>query len=157
MKIRIPFFSLFFTAVAMSGCVTLPPEKAEADPAAREGECKRARACGEALLQTLRDGDYAGFSALLSAETRRRFSEADFNAALKSMEEQQGEIREVQFLTRLQSEFLQNLVWKVRFERKGNQGRTIGQERLFQILVGEVDGKPQILGFGFLLPVGAAK
>ncbi len=149
MKMRFPV--LFLTCGALlSGCVAIPPERPAADPAVAESEFKMARESGEELLEKFRQGDYKGFAALLPEDTRKKITEADFNAIRKNMTDWVGEIEEIEFLTPLKSELLQNLVWKVRFNRKSQQGELLEEELLFQTMVGIVDGKPQIMGFGFL-------
>ena len=71
--------------------------------------------------------------------------------AYETIEKQFGEMQSFSYLTELKTPLVQNRIWTVRFERKADQGKeTVEQDLLFRLVTGEVDGKLQVLGMGFL-------
>ena len=54
-----------------------------------------------------------------------------------------------EFLTRLQAPIFRNMIYKVKFQRTGNDRKAIEQEALFRVMLAEDNGKIQVLSFVF--------
>lgn len=148
--IRAIFCTLFAAAVLLnSGCVfaktadgsLTADQQSQLDKAAE-------KACIE-LLEAFKNNDYPRLRKTLPVSLAKQFTEENFkqsrNAAVKIL----GEIKSYEFLTRLQAPIFRNMIYKVKFQRTGNDRKTIEQEALFRVMLAEDNGKIQVLSFVF--------
>lgn len=148
--IRAIFCTLFAAAVLLnSGCVSAKTadgsltadQQSQLDKAAE-------KACIE-LLEAFKNNDYLRLRKTLPVSLAKQFTEENFkqsrNAAVKIL----GEIKSYEFLTRLQAPIFRNMIYKVKFQRTGNDRKTIEQEALFRVMLAEDNGKIQVLSFVF--------
>ena len=54
------------------------------------------------------------------------------------------------FVGKLTHPFLDIDLWKITFERKNAEGKTIVQDALFQVVSVNEDGESKVISFGFL-------
>ena len=152
------FFSLLIAAAWLcGGCVTSTP--AVPDPATDQ-QLATGIATGNAMLEAFRTDNATDFLAQLPENSTAQFGEKEFTASRKNMIDTMGELKSYEFLCCLEmpqpaavngkQPLLRPLIWKVRFLRKTVSGRDVYQEMLFRAVIGELDGKPYVLSFGFL-------
>ena len=133
--------------LAAAGCASAKPgEPAEPVCAVRAADVQ----LGDNLLEALRTHDYDTFAKLWGNQDKKMTPE-EFKTSYETIEKQFGEMQSFSYLTELKTPLVQNRIWTVRFERKADQGKeTVEQDLLFRLVTGEVDGKLQVLGMGFL-------
>ena len=101
------------------------------------------------LLEAYKTNDYARLKNALPPSLARQFSEDMFKQSRNAAKNTLGEIKSYEFLTRLQAPVFRNMIYKVKFQRTGNDRKTIEQEALFRIMLAENNGVIQILSFVF--------
>ena len=133
--------------LAAAGCASAKPgEPAEPAGAVRAADVQ----LGDRLLEALRARDYGAFAKLWGNQERKMTPE-EFRASCEAIEKQFGAMQSFSYLTELKTPLVRNRIWTVRFERKADQGKeTVEQDLLFRLVTGEVDGRQQIIGMGFL-------
>ena len=93
--------------------------------------------------------DFESFCKAVSEQDNVQ-SNKDFIASCKNIETEHGDISDFKFLTFLSTPPVTNQLWIVDFKAKAADGTTVGRQRLFQVLTGNVDGRPRLLGMRFL-------
>lgn len=127
------------------------PKQAGTDCAAPDDFACRARNLAEKLCRAFARDDASGFLALLPENLRKEFHEEAFRKARKKLVDALGEASGWQYVTTLRHPLLQVQLWKIAFGKPASDGSgPIVQEAVFQVVIGEVDGKPQVVSFGFL-------
>ncbi|MPM82598.1 hypothetical protein SDC9_129659 [bioreactor metagenome] len=134
--------------LAGAGCASVAleetdrPAEAAVRPAVQEN--------GAGLLRAFQANDAAAFTAELPPELRERFGRKEFDAARRSIGDTLGEPVAYEYLTTLENPLLTVSLWKVRFERKGADGKPIRQEGVFRVISAAEDGKYKVVSFNFL-------
>ena len=105
---------------------------------------------GNALLKAIQEEDFESYEMLLNQSIRSDVSRDGFLESCKKVEEQFGTITNYQFICPLKMPLMQNLVWRVDFVKKDEQGNLLEYQLLFRIVFGTIDGKVEILGMGFI-------
>ncbi|HCG24973.1 MAG TPA: hypothetical protein DE060_02450 [Lentisphaeria bacterium] len=143
-------FLLFgmLAAVFLSACTTIPKEDTTI-PAA-PADCSAGVRLGDRLLTSIQANDFKEFHACLANGPASKLTVKDFKTSRESTLSQFGELKNFHFLTNLTTPAVQNLIWRVTFERKGSDGKMIAQDLLFRLVAGTVDEQPTVLSFGFL-------
>ena len=148
--IKAIFCTLFAAAVLLnSGCNTVELHESQLT-ADQQSQLDKAaeKACIE-LLEAFKNNDYPRLRKTLPVSLAKQFTEENFkqsrNAAVKIL----GEIKSYEFLTRLQAPIFRNMIYRVKFQRTGNDRKTIEQEALFRVMLAEDNGKIQVLSFVF--------
>lgn len=132
-------------------CQNPAPERAGADCAAPDDFACRARKLAEKLCRAFVRDDASGFLALLPENLRKEFHEEAFRKARQKLVSALGEASGWEYAATLRHPLLQVQLWKIAFCKNASDGTgTIVQEALFQVMIGEIDGKPQVVSFGFL-------
>ena len=131
----------------LPACRTIPPEARVTDN--EEMDISKEIMIGETILKGLQDNDFRILKPLLENGPMKSVVEKDFKSSEENMKQQFGELKSYSYLAELQTPMVRNLIWKVKFERKGSSGKMIGQEILFRLVTGSSDGKTVVLGFGF--------
>lgn len=141
---------MFLLLILFSGCCVLPNEN-EPDVNKREiaKDDPRLKLTGEKILQALQNKNYSEF-AKFANEKENKITEEDFRTSEKNIREQFGKITGFEYLTDLELPLMHNMIWKVRFERKGKNQETVRQELLFRLILGSINGKPHVISMGFL-------
>ena len=136
-------FLLFgmLAAVFLSACTTIPKEDTTI-PAA-PADCSAGVRLGDRLLTSIQANDFKEFHACLANGPASKLTVKDFKTSRESTLSQFGELN-------LTTPAVQNLIWRVTFERKGSDGKMIAQDLLFRLVAGTVDEQPTVLSFGFL-------
>lgn len=132
----------------LSGCSVLDSGQDVNRRDLRVGD-PRLKEIGEKILVSLQRGDYQEFAKYVN-EKENRISEEEFRISEKNIREQFGKITGFEYLTDLELPLVHNMIWKVRFERKGKNQETVKQELLFRLILGTVNGKPYVISMGFL-------
>ena len=144
--------NIFTAAVFMlgAGCAVNSDEKKSDLTAEQTAQLDKAaeKQCIE-LLEAFKNNDYPRLRKTLPVSLAKQFTEDHFkqsrNAAVKIL----GEIKSYEFLTRLQAPIFRNMIYRVKFQRTGNDRKTIEQEALFRVMLAEDNGKIQVLSFVF--------
>lgn len=130
---------------AAAGCAAVNPAGPETE-AARPSVATN----GEALLKAFRSNDATAFLAALPLELRGQFGQKEFEGARRSIGESLGEPVSYEYLATLEHPLLTVSLWKVRFERKDSEGKTVHQEAVFRVIsAAEKDGF-RVVSFNFL-------
>lgn len=132
-------------------CQPPAPEHPGADCAAPDGFACRARTLAEKLCRAFVRDDADGFRALLPENLRKEFHEEAFRTARRKLVSALGEASGWEYAATLRHPLLNVQLWKIAFCKTASDGtEKITQEALFQVMIGEIDGKPQVVSFGFL-------
>lgn len=102
------------------------------------------------LAHAFKKGDAKAFIAALPENLRKDFDEKKFMAAHKMMTEAMGEVVSADFVTDLKHPLLSIQVWKIGFKKTSKDSGELIQQALFQVTIGEVDKKAQVVSFGFI-------
>ena len=86
----------------------------------------------------------------LPEDMRKDFDEKKFMEAHKMMTDAMGEIVSADFLTDLKHPLLSIRLWKIGFKKISKDAGEITQQAVFQVSIGEVDKKAQVVSFGFI-------
>ncbi len=121
--------------------------KAVADPNSFEGQAGQLAAT---LAGAFQKGDAKAFVAALPEDMRKDFDESKFKAAHKQMVDAMGEAVSGEYVTDLAHPLLAIQIWKIGFQKENSQGQMMTQQALFQVSIGKVDGKAQVVSFGFI-------
>lgn len=142
--------ALFLPAVILiSGCRTTVNRTDCAENRPRDaGNELEIRKIGDRILNAIEKEDYREFSSAAGKEMD--LSEEDFLASERNIRKQFGKMTGYTYLTDLELPLLSGMVWKVRFEREGENRKTIRQELLFRLITGKINGKSQVVGMSFL-------
>lgn len=143
---------VLFTSAALllSACTTVSSSYPKPQPVPLSGDCSQEIKLGGTLLNAVKDNDFQAFKECLKDGPAEKLTKNDFETSRNNSGNQFGKIKNFHFLTALKTPAVRNLIWKVTFERKGSDGKTIEQELLFRLVTGMLDGKPVVLSFGFL-------
>jgi hypothetical protein len=133
-----------------TGCTALSnPDVASRSGAAFGSEAKDEEN-GRRMLEAFIRNDPDGFIGVLPGELEKQFGKKEFDNARAALVESLGEPISYRFETRLEHPAFDVSLWKVRFERRGTDGKIIHQEALFRVISGTLDGKFRIISFNFL-------
>ena len=108
------------------------------------------RAMDGELLDALARNDSTAFVAILPKELRAQFSREEFDNLHDSLGQTLGNPVGFEFMTSLEHPLVNISIWKVRFERRGQQDVTIRQDTLFRVISKDVNGHSEIISFNFL-------
>ena len=142
--------ALFAVLILLSGCRTTSnrpgydvnrPQSAANDPELRR--------TGDRILDAIQKEDYREFSAAANGEGMK-ITEQEFLESERNIRNQFGKITRYEYLADLEIPMFHNMIWKVRFERDGENQKTIRQELLFRLVAGKNNGKPCVVAMGFL-------
>ena len=138
-------FLLFLT-----GCCTIPPEKGQnVNQREISNSDERLRQLGTDILTALQKSDYQLFAKSVN-DNENKISEDEFQVSEKNVRNQFGKITGFEYLTDLETPLMHNLLWKVQFERTGENQKTVKQELLFRLILGTINGKPHVISMSFL-------
>lgn len=141
---------LLTLALSGTGCAAIPAGDADPAKAADTAAAPEKDENGRKLLDAFVRNDPEAFTAELPEALRPQFGPKQFENARTSLTETLGEPVSYDFETKLEHPAFDVSLWKVRFERRGEDGRIINQEALFRVISGTLDGKPVIISFNFL-------
>lgn len=102
------------------------------------------------LAHAFKNGDAKAFVNALPEAMRKDFDEKKFMEAHKMMTNAMGEVVSADFVTDLKHPVLGIKVWKIGFKKTGKNSGELIQQALFQVTIGEVDKKAQVVSFGFI-------
>ncbi|MEA4862782.1 MAG: hypothetical protein AB7F40_10970 [Victivallaceae bacterium] len=141
--------ALILTAAlaVVSGCRVVPsgPEPKPVPEAVNASAVK----LGGELLSAIRCRDFAAFCKIAPEQMKPELDKAKFDASADQFKAEYGELEDFEFLTMLDTPGVANAVWKVGFRRNDADGHAVRRELLFRVVVAELDGKTEILSFGF--------
>lgn len=130
---------------AISGC-----RSTECTPAVVMNETETENVeIGKNILNSIKKRDFESFRKAVSEQDNVQ-SNKDFIASCKNIETEHGAIYDFKFLTFLSTPPVTNQLWVVDFKARTADGSTVARQRLFQVLTGNVDGRPRLLGMRFL-------
>ena len=131
-------------------------EKKNTVEIARKHQCPQAEfeAASTKLASTLahafKNGDAKAFVGALPENLRKDFDEKKFLEAHKLLTDAMGEVVSADYVTDLKHPMLSIRVWKLGFKKISKDVGEITQQALFQVSIGEVDKKAQVVSFGFI-------
>ena len=102
------------------------------------------------LAHAFKNGDAKAFVHALPENLRKDFNEKKFLEAHKMMTDAMGEVVSADFVTDLKHPVLSIKLWKIGFKKVSKDMGELTQQALFQVTIGEVDKKAQVVSFGFL-------
>ena len=102
------------------------------------------------LAHAFKNGDAKAFVAALPENLRKNFDEKKFLEAHKLLTDAMGEVVSADFVTDLKHPMLSIRLWKIGFKKISKDAGEITQQVLFQVSIGEVDKKAQVVSFGFI-------
>lgn len=102
------------------------------------------------LAHAFKNGDAKAFVNALPKDMRKDFNEKKFMEAHKMMTQAMGEVVSADFVTDLKHPVLAIKLWKIGFKKTGKNSGELIQQALFQVTIGEVDKKAQVVSFGFI-------
>ena len=127
------------------------PAGSSAAEAAPRCFADRARELAEKLGRAFVRNDAKGFLALLPERMRGEFDEKAFHQARRKLVSAMGEASGWEYAATLRHPLLQVQLWKIAFGKEASDhSGTITQEAIFQVMIGEVDGRAEVVSFGFL-------
>ena len=146
------YFPVLFitTAILPCGCTTTA-NNSNNDLTAEQQlllEKSAANKCVE-LLEAYKNNDYKRLQNALPPSLARQFTEDAFKQSRNAAKNTLGEIKNYEFLTRLQAPVFRNMIYKVKFQRTGSDRKIIEQEALFRVMLAENNGIIQVLSFVF--------
>ena len=106
---------------------------------------------GSSMIEAFRKSDYPLFAAQFNGNIPDGFGEKEFDSAVKQMSSSAGVVESSRFLGELAGPVFTTWLWAVNFEKEGKEGEKISQELIFKAVAGKLDGKMQIVSFGFLI------
>lgn len=102
------------------------------------------------LAHAFKNGDAKAFINALPENLRKDFDEKKFLEAHKMMTNAMGEVVSADFVTDLKHPVLSIQLWKIGFKKISKDAGEFTQQALFQVTIGEVDKKAQVVSFGFI-------
>ena len=102
------------------------------------------------LAGAFKNGDAKAFVGALPENLRKDFNEKKFLEAHKMMTDALGEVISADYVTDLKHPMLSIHVWKIGFKKLSKDVGELTQQSLFQVAIGEVDKKAQVISFGFI-------
>lgn len=139
-------FSVTLLSIFCTGCATTNRDVEQENNSGSQQQLMQHSA---AMLKAFQAGDYSQLRGLLSENIAAEFPKEKFDASVKQLKKTLGKIKSYTFLTELEVPILRTLVYKVTFERTGNQQQKITQEGLFRVTMVEDKGKVMVLAFNF--------
>lgn len=140
-------FAFLFAAVLLSGCATikeLPYDQAVPD--LKSQELKLGRTMVTAFMRNEPESFIREFSSSL-----KNFDSKTFEKTRKEVTFTLGDPESFQYVTSLEFVTFKAHFWKIRFRRKGNDGKEYLNEALLRIITGRSpEGKIIVLGFNFV-------
>ncbi len=151
-------FFLFVVLFAVSGCTVIDKEPSD-DALKKREKIQEEKLSGDLkstaikfkddFFNGLSKGDYKLFSKNFIPELREKFSKKNFPKLCQLFKESKGKIINCEFMGELDRYTQRIFLWKIRFEKdliKLKDGTKVPRDRMFYIIVGEVDGKYRIFG-----------
>lgn len=139
------YLLVFLTVVMISGCVS---QKNAPEPLSGSQQMTER---GAMMLEAFKKGDYPLFASQFDGNIPDNFGEKEFNTGRTQVSLAAGNITGYRFLGTLSGPVFTTWLWAVTFDKKGADKKDISQELLFKAVAGKLDGKMQIVSFGFLL------
>ncbi len=153
------FTTLLCAAVLIPcGCRCAEAQTGKCQPA----KCAPAAACaknqklppevvlGNEILTAIQNNNFEKFTAFLNGGLGDKMSKKDFETSRGNIESAFGKITGFTFLVSLETPEVDNTIWKVSFERKGKDGKTIRQDLLFRLISAVSGDKRIVLSLGFM-------
>ena len=131
-------------------------KKSDTVKVARKHTCPLAEFEAEAsklaatLAHAFKNGEAKAFVAALPENLRKNFDEKKFLEAHKMLTDAMGEVVSADFVTDLKHPLLSIRLWKIGFKKIDKDSGELIQQVLFQVTIGEVDKKAQVVSFGFI-------
>lgn len=135
------------------GCRVIDSGKNKAvppDPESAETRFEASRKLGEGILTAFRDRDFETLKKNTPGELSESVGEKDFATSCRNFQEKFGALRDFRFLTALETPAFDNLIWIATFVRSGTDSQEIRRQLLFRVVTMPVDGKPQVVSYGFI-------
>ena len=144
-------FYLLVTVSAMLGgfsCRTAVQKEVSEKP---ESGTVNMVSVGNTMLKAFQKEDYAEFSKNFYPGLKKDFNASAFEQGRRQISETVGKMQNCRYLGILAGPVFSNYLWAVEFSRKSADGKEIVQEMLFKVSAAELDGKLQVVSFGFML------
>ena len=131
-------------------------KKNETVEVSREHKCplaefeKESTKLASTLAHAFKNGDAKAFVNALPENLKKDFNEKKFLEAHKMMTNAMGEVVSADFVTDLKHPVLSIQLWKIGFKKISKDAGELVQQALFQVTIGEVDKKAQVVSFGFI-------
>ena len=100
---------------------------------------------GREIIRAIAERDFGRYRRN-GGEASGIAADREFINSCDDMEKRLGKIREVEFVTTLETPGVANLVYRIGFCRKTGAGKELKHQQLFQLVFGTVDGTSKLLG-----------
>lgn len=140
MKISLLMLLLPMVIVWCGGCRTGDACRGENIP-----ETVQIQAQGREIIRAIAERDFGRYR-LHGGDASGIAADKEFANSCDDMEKRLGKIREVTFVTMLETPGVANLVYRIDFCRKSDNGKELKHQQLFQLVFGKVDGSSKLLG-----------
>ena len=139
----------FFCFFCLAACVVVEKDDFEdVDP--DDSMLARSVELGNNILASFRDEDFAKLRKNIPGPLQSKMTEKDFKTSCGNWRDSLGRIKDFDYVLELDTPAVQNLIWRVEFERDTENGKEVEQEMLFRLVTGKVDDEVCVLSCGFL-------
>jgi hypothetical protein len=154
-------FALLLVAMVagsmLFGCKSTQPEPKKQlgqFTISEEAKAKKiAFAYAEDIMKGLTEDNYKLFAKNLTPQMQKKITANKFKVMRKKLFEGLGEYKSRTYLTSLNNVVFKEFVWKAVFEKevadKNKKPRKFQKQLLFRMVLGKIDNKYVVLGFGF--------
>ena len=140
MKILLATLFLLTILVLCGGCRT-----GEAGRKADLPETAQLQTQGREIIRAIAERDFGRYR-LHGGDASGIAADKEFDSSCDDMEKRLGKIRDVAFVTVLETPGVANLVYRIDFCRKTENGKELKHQQLFQLIFGKIDGASKLLG-----------
>ena len=146
---RIRLLTAFLIAAFCAGC-RITSGAGGYTPPVEVSDHAATKKFGDGILDAFRDRDYRKLVENIPGDLAGNMSEQDFIASCGKFENKFGTLRKYRLVTALETPAFDNLIWVADFSKNGANGKPIRRQLLFRVVSMQIDGKTEVVSFGFL-------
>ena len=147
--LRMPLLAVVLAAALCAGCRVTSGAGGYTPPAGGS-DLAAARKYGDGILAALRERNYRQLVENIPGDLAEHVTEAGFRASCEKLEDKFGKVQHSRFLTSLDTPAFENLIWVADFSKPGANGKPVRRQLLFRVVTMRMDGKTQVVSFGFI-------
>jgi len=145
-KAKYLWFAAVGAALLLAGCASAPEPYCEVG---QDAGAEAGQKCS-ALLNAFIANDAKAFTGQLPPEMQKTFTANEFKASRDALADSLGTPKSASFLDLLKNPVFVIVVFKVDFEKITAENQKIEQQALFRAVYAKVDGRLQLISFGFI-------
>ena len=140
---------VLFCSLFLAACVVVEKDDFEdVDP--DDATLVESVKLGNNILASFRDEDFGRLKKNIPGPLQTKMTEKDFKTSCANWRDSLGRIKDFDYVLELDTPAVQNLIWRVEFERDTTDGDEVEQDMLFRLVTGNVDDETCVLSCGFL-------